>query len=166
MIALIGAPGVGKSTVGRLLAERLGLEFVDIDQLIEQREQTTIAEIFATRGEPRFRALEEDATVTVLGEPDEAVVSLGGGAVLNPRVRAALSGHDVVWLQASPSTAANRVGLNVARPLLLGNVRGRLAQLLAERVPLYREVATVTIETDDLPAPEVTAAVLRELGRG
>lgn len=166
MIALVGAPGVGKSTVGRLLADRLGLEFVDIDQLIEQREQTTIAEIFANHGEPAFRELEEDATVTVLAEPDEAVVSLGGGAVMNPRVREALAGHDVVWLEASPSTAANRVGLNVARPLLLGNVRGRLAQLLAERVPFYREVATLTVTTDDLDADAVATRVLDELGRG
>ncbi|GAB3704933.1 shikimate kinase [Mariniluteicoccus flavus] len=166
MIAIVGAPGVGKTTVGTLLAERLGVEFVDVDRLIEGREDRSIAEIFATEGEPYFRALEEDATVSVLGESSEAVVSLGGGAVLNPKVRAALAGHDVVWLQASASTAANRVGLNVARPLLMGNVRGQLAKLLAERLPLYREVSTVVIETDDLSPEDVRDRVLAELKRG
>ncbi|GAB3623166.1 shikimate kinase AroK [Mariniluteicoccus endophyticus] len=166
MIALIGAPGVGKSTVGARLAQRLGLELVDIDGLIEQREQMAIAEIFANHGEPHFRALEQDATCTVLAEPDECVVSLGGGAVMNPAIQEALRGHDVVWLEASASTAANRVGLNVARPLLIGNVRGRLAKLLAERLPVYEQVSTVRVKTDDLTPEQVCDRVLEELGRG
>lgn len=166
MIAVVGAPGVGKSTVAALLADRLQTAYVDVDQAIESDQGTPIAEIFATRGEPHFRELEAQATLALLSGPDDAVVSLGGGAVLNPDIRTALAGHDVVWLQASAATAANRVGLNVARPLLLGNVRGRLAQLLAERLPLYREVATVTVDTDGLTPDEVCAAVLAELGRG
>lgn len=163
MIVLVGAPGVGKTTVGRLVADALDLEFIDVDALIVESEQREIADIFANDGEAAFRALEEVAACTVLAEPQRAVVSLGGGAVMNARIRAALEGHQVVWLTASPGTAAKRVGLNVARPLLLGNVRGRLAKLLEERLPLYRSVATVEIATDDLTVEQVRETVLAAL---
>ena len=158
-IVLVGAPGSGKSTVGRLLAADLDRDFVDVDTLIEERAGKPIAEIFAEDGEPAFRALEEAATLEQLGQ--DAVVSLGGGAVLSARVRAALNGHHVIWLRVSAGQAADRVGLNAARPLLLGNVRGRLIQLLAQRAPLYAEVATVEIATDNVDAAQV-AATARE----
>lgn len=157
-IVLVGAPGSGKSTVGRLLADRLGRRFVDVDAVIEQRAGKPIAEIFADEGEPAFRAVEEATTLEHL-EPGDAVVSLGGGAVLSPVIRAALAPHPVVWLQVSAGAAAERVGLNAARPLLLGNVRGRLIQLLNQRTPLYAEVATVAVPTDGHTADEVVALV-------
>ena len=134
-----GAPGSGKSTVGKLLAAELGREFVDVDAVIEERAGKPIAEIFVDEGEPAFRALEEATTLELLDRP--AVISLGGGAVLSAAVRQALAEHQVVWLQVSAGAAADRVGLNSARPLLLGNVRGRLIQLLNQRTPLYAEVA-------------------------
>ena len=157
-VVLVGAPGSGKSTVGALLAERLGLPFADVDAVIEQRSGRSIAAIFADDGESTFRALEEQVTAELLGTP--GVLSLGGGAVLSPATRAALRGRRVVWLQVSAATAVSRVGLNEARPLLLGNVRGRLIKLLAERTPLYAEVATERVETDARPPEEVVELLL------
>jgi shikimate kinase len=147
-VVLVGAPGSGKSTVGPLLAERLRLPFSDVDAVIEQRTGRSIAEIFADDGEPTFRALEEQVTGELLAEA--GVLALGGGAILSAATRAALRGHRVIWLEVGAATAVQRVGLNAARPLLLGNVRGRLMQLLSERAPLYTEVATERVNTDHL----------------
>lgn len=157
-VVLVGAPGAGKSTVGKLLAAELGRDFIDVDAVIEERAGKPIAEIFVDEGEPAFRALEEGATLELLDLP--AVISLGGGAVLSPVVRQALADQHVVWLQVSAGAAADRVGLNSARPLLLGNVRGRLIQLLNQRTPLYAEVASVTVTTDDRTADEVVLVVV------
>ena len=157
-IVLVGAPGSGKSTTGALLAERLGVPFTDVDAVIEERTGRSIAAIFADDGEPAFRALEEQVTAELLERP--GVLALGGGAVLSATTRAALRGHQVVWLQVSAATAVSRVGLNEARPLLLGNVRGRLIKLLAERTPLYAEVATRRVETDARPPEEVVELLL------
>ena len=157
-IVLVGAPGSGKSTVGPRLAARLGREFVDVDRVIEDRAGKPIAEIFVDDGEPAFRALEEATTLELLDHP--AVISLGGGAVLSAAVREALAEEHVVWLQVSAGTAADRVGLNSARPLLLGNVRGRLIQLLNQRTPLYAAVSSLAVVTDDRTADEVVAVVL------
>lgn len=158
LLVLVGAPGSGKTEVGARVAAALGAPHHDVDQAIEAAEGRSIAEIFATDGEQHFRALEEAATLAALDEP--AVISLGGGAVLSPTLRAALAAHRVVWLQVSAGRAADRVGLNVARPLLLGNVRGRLLQLLKERTPLYAEVATHTIDTDTATPDEVGATIV------
>jgi shikimate kinase len=157
-IVLVGAPGSGKSTVGTLLAERLGVEFVDVDEVIESRVGKSVAEIFADDGEAVFRAFEESTTAELLGSP--GVLALGGGAVLSPVTRASLSGHRVVWLQVSVGEAAKRVGLNEARPLLLGNVRGRLIKLLAERTPLYAGVAGERVSTDGVTPDEVVDAIV------
>ena len=158
-LALIGAPGSGKSTIGPLLAERLGLHFCDVDARIEERVGKPIGEIFAEDGEPAFRRVEEAATLDALDHSGQ-VVSLGGGAVMSPRIRAALAEHPVVWLEVTAGTAINRAGLNTARPLLVGNVRGTLIKLLAERTPVYQTLATVTVNNDgDDPAATVTAVV-------
>lgn len=157
-VVLVGAPGSGKSTVGALLASRLDVWFADVDAVIEARSGRGIAEIFADDGEPAFRALEEQVTAELLRGP--GVLALGGGAVLSAATRSALQGHRVVWLQVSAATAVQRVGLNEARPLLLGNVRGRLIKLLAERTPLYAEVATERVETDTRPPEKVVELLL------
>lgn len=146
-IVLVGAPGSGKSTVGRRLAARLGLPFHDVDAVIESQVGKPVVEIFADDGEAVFRAFEESTTADLLSRP--GVLALGGGAVLSPATRNALRGYRVVWLQVSAPNAARRVGLNEARPLLLGNVRGTLIRLLAERTPLYAEVATESVSTDE-----------------
>ena len=159
-IVLMGAPGAGKSSVGRRLAKKLGRTFVDVDQRIEEVVGKPVAEIFADEGEAHFRALEQDATLELLGTYD--VVALGGGAVMNPVIREALAGHEVIWLKVSIGQATRRVGMNTVRPLLLGNVRGRLIELLRERTPVYEALATRTVETDGRGCAEVADALAAE----
>lgn len=161
-IVLIGAPGAGKTSVGKRLARKLGRTFVDVDQRIELVVGKPVAEIFADEGEAHFRALEEEATLELLESHD--VVSLGGGAVMNPRIRDALEGHEVVWLKVSIGQATRRVGMNKARPLLLGNVRGRLIELLRERTPVYEAVATQSVDTDGRGSADVADALAAERG--
>jgi shikimate kinase len=156
---LIGAPGAGKSTVGRRVAERLKVPFVDTDVLIEEESGMSVADMFVELGEPEFRLREEEAVRKALAE-HTGIVALGGGAILSERTRELLSEHTVVWLRVNVSDAASRVGMNQARPLLLGNVRGRLTQLLNERTPLYESVATITVDTDGKAVREVTSSVL------
>lgn len=161
-LVVMGAPGAGKTTVGGLLAKRLGLPFHDVDAVIEQRAGKTVSEIFADDGEAHFRALERDITIELLAGP--GVVSLGGGAVLNPDIRAALMGHEVIWLKVSITQATRRVGMNQMRPLLLGNVRSRLVTLLKERTPLYEAAATTTIDTQGMKARVVVREIMWRLG--
>jgi shikimate kinase len=164
-LVLVGAPGSGKSTVGALLAQRWGEPFADVDAVIESRVGKSVAEIFADDGEAVFRAFEESTTAELLQQP--GVVALGGGAVLSPATRAALADHPVVWLKVTIAHAAGRVGLNEARPLLLGNVRGRLVKLLNERTPLYAEVARASVDTDAATPEQVADRVeALELTRG
>lgn len=158
-IVLVGVSGSGKSTVGALLAERLDVEFVDVDAVIEERSGKSIAEIFAADGEPVFRKFEEEATVELLRR--QGVLALGGGAVLSAATRKALEDHRVVWLRVGVPAAFHRVGLDTARPLLLGNVRGRLIKLLGERTPLYEEVAAARVDTDDASPEEVVETIVR-----
>jgi shikimate kinase len=152
-VVLVGPPGSGKSTVAAQLAGRLGLPYEDADTLVETRAGKAIPDIFVDSGEAEFRKLERAAVIEVLGH--DGVVSLGGGAVLDPDTRADLTGHTVVFLDVSLSEAATRVGLGTSRPLLLGNVRGRLKQLMDARRPLYAQVATFTIDTDGRTPEEI-----------
>ena len=157
-VVLVGAPGSGKTTVGAVLADRLQLPFHDVDAVIAERVGKPVAEIFADDGEAVFRAFEEATTAELLALP--GVLALGGGAVLSPATRASLRGHRVVWLRIGLGAAVKRVGLDTARPLLLGNVRGRLLTLLNERAVLYAEVATETVETDALTPDAVADLIL------
>jgi shikimate kinase len=146
LVVLVGAPGSGKTSVGTLLAERLDLSFRDTDADVEALTGMTIAELFVEKGEEYFRDLEAETVRAALDSCD-GVLSLGGGAVIRDETRAALGRHRVAYLDVDLHEAAKRVGMNVARPLLLGNVRGRLGKLLDERRPLYESVATMTITT-------------------
>ncbi|MGA4668481.1 shikimate kinase [Propionibacteriaceae bacterium Y1923] len=161
ILVMVGAPASGKSTVGRLLAERLGVDFIDVDAAIEEQVGKRIGDIFVDHGEAEFRRMEVDATLALIQQP--AVVSLGGGAVLSPDVRAALADHLTCWLQVSVTHATRRVGMNVMRPLLLGDVRKNLEKLLAEREPFYREVADITIDTTDLKPDEIVDQLVAEV---
>lgn len=155
---LIGPMGAGKTTVGRLLAGRWGVELRDTDADVEAVEGRTVSDVFVDSGEPYFRQVEKDAVARALAEHD-GVLALGGGAVLDDDTRAALAGHRVVFLRVGLTDAAQRVGLGTSRPLLLGNVRGRMKQLLDERTPVYETLATITIDTDGRSAAEVADAI-------
>ena len=157
-IVLVGAPGSGKSTVGAVLAEHLGVAFHDTDSVIVDRVGKPVAEIFADDGEEVFRILEEQVTAELLDR--SGVLALGGGAVLSPVTRSALRGRRVVWLRVGLSAAVKRVGLDTARPLLLGNVRGRLLALLNERAAIYAEVASEVVDTDDRTPAEVAGQIM------
>lgn len=161
---LVGPPGAGKTTVGALVAARLGVGFLDTDAAVEAETGQPIADIFVDHGEPHFRALEAAAVADALAG-ETGVVALGGGAVLDPETRRLLTGHRVVFLDVGIADAASRVGLNRDRPLLLGNPRGELRRLMAERRPVYEEVAERTVGTDGRPPDEVAeevVAVLRQ----
>ncbi len=162
-VVLVGVPGSGKSTVGGVLARLLGVGLRDTDSDIEESAGKPISDIFVDDGEPQFRALERAAVAAAVAEHD-GVLALGGGAVMDEGTRGLLKGQPTVWLQVSAAGGAKRVGLDVPRPVLLGNVRGRLATLVAERSPLYAEVATITVETDGRTPDEVAAHVIDVLG--
>lgn len=145
---LVGLPGSGKSTIGRRLARALDVELLDTDAAIEQRTGRSIADIFATDGEPEFRRIEEDVVRAALADHD-GVVSLGGGAVTSPGVREALAGHTVVYLEIGAREGVRRTGGSTARPLLAGPDRAeRYRDLMAQRIPLYRRVATIRVDTN------------------
>ncbi|OBG36643.1 shikimate kinase [Mycobacterium sp. E3198] len=145
---LVGLPGSGKSTIGRRLAKALGVGLLDTDAAIEQRTGRTIADIFATDGEPEFRRIEEEVVRAALADHD-GVVSLGGGAVTSPGVRDALAGHTVVYLEIGAREGVRRTGGGAVRPLLAGPDRAeKYRTLLAERAPLYRRVATIRVDTN------------------
>ena len=158
-VVLIGSMGAGKTTVGGLVAAALGCAFLDTDHLVEAEAGKPVAEIFVDDGEEHFRELEQAAVARALAS-HEGVLALGGGAVLDERTRSLLVDHNVVFLQVGLSDAASRVGLGVSRPLLLGNVRGRIKQLLDERTPIYASVARHRVATDGLSAVEVADRVL------
>jgi shikimate kinase len=159
VVVLVGSMGAGKTTVGGLVATALGVGFLDTDHLVEERAGKPVAEIFVDDGETHFRELERVAVADALSA-HPGVLALGGGAVLDERTRALLADHRVVFLKVGLSDAASRVGLGVSRPLLLGNVRGRIKQLLDERTPVYSAVAVATVETDGLDAAQVADRVL------
>ncbi|MGH3930849.1 MAG: shikimate kinase [Pseudonocardiaceae bacterium] len=162
-VVLVGPPGAGKSTVGALLADRLGVDFTDVDELIVARAGRSISDIFTTDGEPAFRELEETEVATAL-RCGTGVLALGGGAVLSERTRVALRGHRVVFLSVGMAEGVRRTGLSAARPLLAGvNPRATFAALLDARLPLYREVATVEITTDRRSPEDVAQDVLAAL---
>lgn len=158
VLVLVGSPGAGKTSVGRRVAQRLGLPFADTDALIEEAAGMPVADIFVVEGEESFRD-REAATVAQALLEHSGVLSLGGGAILRDETREHLAGHRVVWLRVTAADAAARVGLNTARPLLLGNVRGTLGALLEQRTPLYAEVATDVVDTSGRNLRQVVDAV-------
>jgi shikimate kinase len=162
-LVLVGPMGAGKSTVGRLLAERWDVPFRDTDDDVEHAEGRTISDIFVESGEEHFRDVETAAVARALVEHD-GVLAIGGGAVMPPDTRAALAAHRVVFLRVGLADAAARVGLGASRPLLLGNVRGTMKALLDQRTPVYESVAVAVVDTDGRTPDEVAVAVEEALG--
>ncbi len=161
-IVLVGVPGAGKTTVGELLANSLAQEFFDSDQVIEAQAGKSVADIFTQDGEQVFRKLEHEVIAQLL-QKNDAVVALGGGALGNEQTRNLVKESTVIWLVAGLAQAVDRVGMNRNRPLLLGNVRGQLAELMSAREPLYREVAKIIVDTSKLTPTEVVSKIFIEL---
>ncbi len=162
LVVLVGPMGVGKSTVGQLLAERLGVGYRDTDEDIVAEQGRSIAEIFVDEGEPAFRAIEKRAVHTALADHD-GVLALGGGAVLDEDTRALLAGQRVVYLSMDVEEAVKRTGLNAARPLLAVNPRKQWRELMEARRHLYEGIATAVVSTDGRTPEEVTQAALDAL---
>ncbi|MEV7282723.1 shikimate kinase [Streptomyces sp. NPDC093111] len=162
LVVLVGPMGSGKSTVGALLAERLGAAYRDTDADIVAAEGREISDIFVEDGEDHFRALERAAVRTAVTE-HEGVLALGGGAVLDAGTRALLAGLPVAYLSMDVEEAVRRVGLGAARPLLAVNPRRQWRELMDARRHLYTEVARAVVATDDRTPEEVADAVLDAL---
>jgi shikimate kinase len=175
-VVLIGPPTAGKSSVGALLARELGVAFADTDDVVAAAAGKPVGDIFVDDGEQVFRELERAAVARGLeaigtpatpgtqgaaGTPGQGggVLALGSGAVLDPDVRRMIAGRFVVYLEAGFTTIAKRTGMDRPRVVIPGNPRGRLRAMLDERRPVYAELATITVPTDDM-APEEVAADL------
>jgi shikimate kinase len=173
-VLLVGMMGAGKTTVGELLARRLDWRYVDSDEEVQAFTGHTVKELFEAGGERAFRPLESKALAAALEGDEPAVVSVAGGAVLDPANRALLRrAGTVVWLRAGPETLLQRVRADMAsaahdgadgddhRPLLEHDPEETLARLDRERRPLYEEVASVVVDVDDLEPEGVADEVLR-----
>jgi shikimate kinase len=143
VIVLVGFMGAGKTTVGHMLAEKLGLPFIDSDLIIESRSGRTVREIFAADGEPAFRELEREITAELLRGQD-AVLALGGGGVEHPATQDALKASQVVYLQVGYDEAMVRVSRDEGRPMLRAP---GLHAIFERRLAIYESVATQTVAT-------------------
>lgn len=160
-VVLVGMMGVGKSTVGRRVAEALGRPFSDSDSVIEARTGRTVAEIFAHEGEPAFRALETEVLAEVLASEAPHVVAAAGGVVLEEANRRTLkAAGTVVWLQAPLGLLVERVAGSTHRPALEEDPAGTLARLAEGREELYAEVSDLLVDAA-LPVDDVVAQIVR-----
>ncbi len=170
-LVLVGYRGTGKTTVGRILAERLSWKFIDADQELETREGRSIATIFADDGEPAFRDREEQI-IANLCLRDETVLATGGGAVLRATNREALrSVGFVAWLTADADTLVRRLTRDQSRPnprpaLTAAGTLAEIGDVLTARLPLYREVSDLEVDTVGRTSHEVAQAVLRAWSSG
>jgi shikimate kinase len=163
---LIGPPGSGKSSVGKSLAQRMGVAFSDTDTIIENKCNKSISDIFVESGEPYFREIERTVVLDRL-ENGEGVLSLGGGSVLDQQAQSALrnSPTPIVFLDVSLASASPRVGFNRDRPLLVGNPRAKWQELMNARRPIYEELATFTVSTDELTPSQVSSKIVELLAK-
>lgn len=165
-VFLVGPMGAGKTTIGRLLARQLRLEFIDSDQEIEERTGADIPWIFDVEGEAGFREREQQVIQELTGR-DGIVLATGGGAVLKPENRSALGGRGfVVYLHASVQQQAARTRHDRHRPLLqTDDPRAVLEELMKVRDPLYREIADYVAQTGTSSPRSVAESIERALGQ-
>lgn len=161
-VVLTGPPGSGKTTVGRAVAALLGVELRDTDHAIEAQQGRSISDIFVEDGEPRFRELERAVVASSLAT-HRGVLSLGGGAVMEPVTAAALAGRPVVFLDVGIADAANRVGFNRSRPLLAVNPRAQWTRMMEVRRPTYERLARFTVQTTGRTPRDIAAEIVRLL---
>jgi len=160
VLILVGAPGSGKTTIGSALAERLEVPFVDTDGVVEEVTGSTMASLYIDSGPQEVRNAERAALERAMAVPD-AVIALGSGALEDPvTVDLVKQAEAVVWLQVTAPNAVSRVGMNVARPVSLGNVRAQFAALLSQREPLYAQVATSAVTTDHRHIDDIVSDVI------
>ncbi len=163
-VVLIGPPGAGKSTIGKALAKEIATEFIDSDSEIERITGKKISDIFVEEGEAVFRKTEVEV-VTALLDGFEGVIALGGGAPINTQIQEALTGveYPVIFIDVSISQAANRIGFNKDRPLLLINPRQQWMNLMSERRPIYEKLASQTVNSDSQKPHEVAKLISEKL---
>jgi len=160
-VLLVGMMGAGKTTVGRLVARRLGRPFRDSDEEVLARTGRTIPEIFQLYGEPAFRAQEKMVLASALSSGVPSVIAVAGGAVLDPDSRRRIRrGGATIWLRAAPRTLARRVGGGAGRPLLERDPAGTLAKLDAARRPVYQALADGVVDVDATRPHEATDRVV------
>ncbi|WP_334142827.1 shikimate kinase [Rhabdothermincola sp.] len=166
-VVLIGMMGAGKTTVGRLVARRLGRPFHDSDEAVEACTGRTVAELFAEGGEAAFRVVEAEVLRELLATEEPAVIAAAGGTVLDAGNRAALrDAGTVVWLRADPALLAERVRTGDHRPLVAEDPAGTVARLAEERAGLYQQTAHVVVDINGLEAGEVAEQVIAAVGEG
>ena len=166
-VLLIGMMGAGKSTTGKLLSERLGWPYLDSDDEIERQTGKTVPEIWKAEGEPAFRAQEARVLAQACTSDNPSVVSVAGGAVLDPDNRARIRRAGmIVWLRADVSTLARRVGAGAGRPLLEGGPAEALARLYEQRAPIYAELADLVFDVDRMAPPQVVDEIVAALKEG
>ncbi|WP_394552231.1 shikimate kinase [Agromyces sp. MMS24-JH15] len=159
-LVLIGPMGAGKSRIGQRVAADWGVPFVDTDQRIVDR-HGPIERIFADHGEPRFRELEREVVAEAFRE--HAVVSLGGGAVLDPATQADLADLPVVWLRVSPEAVASRL-VGGTRPLLASGGLAEWRRIATEREPIYAALADLDIDTSRRSVARIVADITERFG--
>jgi shikimate kinase len=162
-IVLVGMMGAGKSSVGRVIARRLGRDLLDSDEMIEAQTGRTVREIWAADGEPAFREMEAAVLAQAVAAEEPSVIAAAGGVVLSRENREVLANSDahVVWLLADVDLLLDRVKNGMHRPLLDDDPEGTLRSMFETRESLYREVADAIVSVDHRTINDVAGAVLR-----
>jgi shikimate kinase len=163
-VVLIGPPGAGKTSIGKSLAKEMGLAFIDSDSEIEKKMNKKVSEIFVENGEDFFRQVEVEVVTDLLNRFD-GVIALGGGAPINKSIRELLgvATYPVIFIDVSIAQAANRIGFNKDRPLLLINPRQQWLSLMSVRRPIYEELASTIVSSDNHKPSEVAKKISQKI---